>query len=306
MSSAAPSGTERRSRPTAPERPAQLAAHDPAKLRGPRRGNLRRRPLARERAVHGHRRQHDHAIGAIGSRPEDPARHHAVDGPRPGRGVQRREHPDLLAVPEQSRCHVPAHRAQRPRRRRVRLRNRRAAVQPARHAPRRGGGRGGGLRRGARAGRRPRNPLGPLLAPTATPGGGHRVAGGQASPRIGRGVAARRGARHRPGHRDRPGGAGVQPDARPRADGAAAARGQRGAAAPVRRRRVARAAHPPGRHPRLRRARAAAPGRLHRGGHARARPGALGVQADERPGRRPAAARPARRRTPAGLRNRWT
>ena len=68
---------------------------------------------------------------------------------------------------------------------------------------------------------------------------------------------------------------------------------ERGAAAPVRRRRQPRAAHPAGRHPRLRRAGPAAPGRLPRDRDPRARPGAVGVHPDERARRRPAAARPA-------------
>ncbi len=76
--------------------------------------------------------------------------------------------------------------------------------------------------------------------------------------------------------------------------------GQRGAAAPVRRRRQPRAAYPAGRHPRLRRARAAQPGRRPRGHRARAAPGRVGVGPDERAGRRAAAARPAGRGPPAG------
>ena len=93
-------------------------------------------------------------------------------------------------------------------------------------------------------------------------------------------LAARRGARHRPAHRDRPGRARVQPHARSRGDRAAAPGGEREPAAPVRRRRQPRAAHAARRDPRLRRARPAPPGRLdptrsptHSGGYCPSPPG---------------------------------
>ena len=99
-----------------------------------------------------------------------------------------------------------------------------------------------------------------------------------------------------PQDRSRPGRRGVQPDARARGVRADPAGGQRGAAAPVRRRRQPRAAHPAGRHPRLRRAGPAPsrPGPRRR--RARAGPGRVGVGPDERAGRRAPAAGPARRR----------
>ena len=62
-----------------------------------------------------------------------------------------------------------------------------------------------------------------------------------------------------PAHRGRPGRRGVQPDARPRRGGAGPPGRLRGPAAPLRRRRQPRTAHPAGRHPRLRRTRAAPP-----------------------------------------------
>ena len=77
-------------------------------------------------------------------------------------------------------------------------------------------------------------------------------------------------------------GRGVQPDARPRRAGPGPPGGQRGPAAPVRRRRQPRAAHPAGRHPRLRRARAAQSGRGPRRHRPRPAPGRVGVRADER------------------------
>ncbi len=101
---------------------------------------------------------------------------------------------------------------------------------------------------------------GAVVAAAAAPGGRHRDPGDRAAAGLRRGDAAGRRARHRPAHRGRPGRRGVQPDARARRAGAGPPRGQRGAAAPVRRRRQPRAAHPAGRHPRLRRAGPAAPG----------------------------------------------
>jgi two-component system OmpR family sensor kinase len=68
------------------------------------------------------------------------------------------------------------------------------------------------------------------------------------------------------------------------------------------RRRQPRAAHPARRHPRLRGARAAQSGRGPRRHRARPAPGRIGVRADERAGRRAAAAGPAGRGPPAGPR----
>ncbi len=131
----------------------------------------------------------------------------------------------------------------------------------AEHPHGRGAHRGHRLPRGPDPDRPARHRVRAAVAAPAAPGGGDRDPGHPAAAGQRRGHAARPGARRRPQHRGRPGGRGVQPDARPRRGGAGPPRRQRDPAAPVRRRRQPRAAHPAGRHPRLRRARAAPPGR---------------------------------------------
>jgi hypothetical protein len=106
---------------------------------------------------------------------------------------------------------------------------------------------------------RPRHAVGTVLAPPAAPRRQYRRPGRGAAAGNRLGDAAGRGPRYRSGHRDRPGGHRLQPHAGSRRERAAAPRGERSPAAPVRRRRQPRAAHPAGRHPRLRRARPAAP-----------------------------------------------
>ena len=117
---------------------------------------------------------------------------------------------------------------------------------------------------------------------------------------------AERVARGRPPHRGRPGRRGAQPDAGPRRLRAGGPAGERDAGAAVRRRRQPRAAHPAGLDPRLRRAdpaRREQPGRETRHALGRIESEAERMTA---PGRGPAAARPARRRPPAGARARST
>ena len=99
----------------------------------------------------------------------------------------------------------------------------------------------------------------PAVAAAVAPGRGDRDPGHRAAAGQRRGHAARPGPRRQPPDRGRPGRRGVQPDARPRRGRAGPPGRQRGPAAPLRRRRQPRTAHPAGRHPRLRRARAAPP-----------------------------------------------
>ena len=222
------------------------------------RGLLQRRAVDRVRSArrHGPPRRRGQA-GAGG--------HHAVAGPaRPGAQL----HP----APRIDGRNLQDHRCRRSQRD---LCDRPAAGRHARHAQGRGAGRGRGLRRGPAAGRGARHGVGPAVAAPAAPGGGHRVPGRPAAAGVRRGRAARGRARHRPGHRNWSGRAGVQPHAGARAGGADPPRGERDAAAPVRRRRQPRASHAASGHPRLRRARPAAPGRFAGGGHARARPRAF-------------------------------
>ena len=91
---------------------------------------------------------------------------------------------------------------------------------------------------------------------TAEPGRRHRPAGLPAAAGSRRGGTGRTGAagRRRPRVRGGPGRAGVQPHAEQRRGGAGRPAGERDQGAPVRRRRLARAAQPAGRDPRLCRA----------------------------------------------------
>ena len=143
----------------------------------------------------------------------------------------------------------------------------------------------------AGSGRRP--PGAPTAAPDGRHGRRHRL--GRPDPT---------GARGAPGHRGGPPGLGPEPDAVPDRGGLRREVGLRGAPAPVRGRRLPRAADPPDLHPRLRRA--AGAGRLLRRGRA-----AQGAQSHRgggdphgRPGRGPPPARRAGPGAPAPGRGR--
>ena len=166
------------------------------------------------------------------------------------------------------------------------------------------------LRRGPRSGAR----LGAghvdrAAQPRAAPSGGrhgHPGLADAALDRQGRPCRAGRPRRHRHPHGGRAGGRRPQRDARPRRRGAQLTPPERAAGAPVRRRRLARAAHPARLHQGLCRALATRARRGARRRHPRDGAHRVGGQPDELARRGPAAPRPARRRTGRSSRSRST
>ena len=182
-----------------------------------------------------------------------------------------------------------------------------SAERHARPAQGRRARRGRRLRRRPAARRGARHAVGPVVASPAAPGGGHRVPGRRAAARIRRGVAARRACRT-PTRSTETGQVGL---AFNRCSGTSRSALRRRAASEARLRRFAADASHELRTPLAAIRGYAELALLHPGdstghGDARARPGAVGVHPDERARRRPAAARPARRRPPARAASRST